>query len=373
MSWLLVRVASGPDAGRVAVVPGPVARSGRIVGLLDSRTPVTSDDLRRMEERADGVRDLVVGLWPAASSLGGIGVGGVRRWLCGALLGVSVDPARIVCVMAGDETTAAALALSPMRGWTGWAELVGRARLQGLRVRTMTLAPTIASNGTPDGAMSHARIGVFETLRGLSRLRPGMGLSYRHRSPVYWSLRVYALVQRLLGEGPERVLAPVANLIPAGASVTDLCCGPAGLYTHYLRDKGCRYIGMDFNAHFVTRLRRRGVDARFIELPGGPIATADYVVMCASLYHFRHCEEQLLRHMLAAARRAVIISEPVRNLSSHPSSLLGRLASRFTNPGIGSYGFRHDHSTFRRFAEHHRASDLIIETENPHAIAVFEK
>ncbi len=214
--------------------------------------------------------------------------------------------------------------------------------------------------------------GWMSYLAALLRLRSEIGLSYLRKSPVYWSLRGYELAQHMvLGAGFRQMFAAVAELIPQGASVTDLCCGSCKLYTDFLKPKGCTYVGMDFNNHFVRRLRKRGIDARFIELPEGAVVGADFVVMCSSFYHFRNSETELLQRLRSAAGTAVIISEPVRNLSHHSFGLFARLANRLTDPGVGEFEFRHDLESFRSFATENGATDFSYEPGQPGAIAMF--
>jgi hypothetical protein len=73
--------------------------------------------------------------------------------------------------------------------------------------------------------------------------------------------------------------------------------------------------------------------------------------------------------MRAAARTAVIGSEPVRNLSQLP--VVGRLAAALTNPGTGEHSGRYDLETFRRFAHGHDAVEVCCPPDARNAIAVF--
>ena len=133
----------------------------------------------------------------------------------------------------------------------------------------------------------------------------------------------------------------IAELIPAGSEVLDMCCGPAVLYHRYLRHKSVRYIGLDINPGFVNGLKCRGIDGRLFDLRNeGPIPKAEYVVMQASLYHFLPNPIPIINRMTAAARKRVIISEPIRNLTHSTSPLIASIAKRFTNPGSGDQARR---------------------------------
>jgi hypothetical protein len=139
---------------------------------------------------------------------------------------------------------------------------------------------------------------------------------------------------------PSRYRA-IADLIPTGASVVDLCCGPALLFTRYLRHKNVRYTGLDVNAGFIEKLVRKGAGGQVWDLrKDEPLPRADYVMMQASLYHFLPDALPIVERMLKAARRQVIIAEPIRNLATSGSPLLATLGRLFTNPGVGEQPLR---------------------------------
>ena len=122
--------------------------------------------------------------------------------------------------------------------------------------------------------------------------------------------------------------AAVAAHVPDGASVLELCCGPARLYERELRGRIGPYVALDASERFVARLRRRGVDARRADVATAELPVADVVVMQASLYHFLPAADAIVRRMRAAARASVIVAEPVRNLASSRLGLVARLGAR---------------------------------------------
>jgi SAM-dependent methyltransferase len=136
--------------------------------------------------------------------------------------------------------------------------------------------------------------------------------------------------------------AAVAELVPTGASVVELCCGPGVLYRRFLDGKVGSYTGLDYSPRFVSLLRRRGIDARLFEVGGEvPVPTADVVIMQASLYHFLADSARVIEQMRSAAREQVIVVEPIRNLTTdHPR--LRRLLGRFTDAGTGAQPQRFD-------------------------------
>jgi SAM-dependent methyltransferase len=193
-------------------------------------------------------------------------------------------------------------------------------------------------------------------------------------SPVYWSATGYDIVMRLLyGRGYARLYSDVAALIPDRASVTDVCCGTARLYRDFLKARGCRYVGLDYNPILVRSVRRAGVDARVFDMRRDQPPRADFVVMCSSLYHFFNSRDSVLATLRQAANEAVIISEPVRNLTSHPFAPIRKVATWLTNPGQGTVDARFDAQSFRQFARDNDASDYFHDGSDRQAIAVFRR
>ena len=136
--------------------------------------------------------------------------------------------------------------------------------------------------------------------------------------------------------------AAVAALVPDGASVLELCCGPARLYLRELRGRIGSYVAIDASALFVDRLRRRGVDARQADVATAELPLAEVVVMQASLYQFLPDAEPMLRRMRAAATRSVIVAEPVRNLASSRVGVVARLGAGAAATAQGAQAQRFD-------------------------------
>lgn len=168
---------------------------------------------------------------------------------------------------------------------------------------------------------------------------------------IYRSASVYELAMLLLyGRHYASRYRAIAELIPAGSSVLDLCCGPALLYHRYLKSKGVRYAGLDLNANFIARLNRRGGRGQVWDLRSDEaLPSADYVIMQASLYHFLPDAAPVVNRMLQAAQERVIIAEPIRNLATSDSRLLSLLSRLFTNPGVGEHNLRFTEASLADF------------------------
>ena len=141
--------------------------------------------------------------------------------------------------------------------------------------------------------------------------------------------------------------AAVAAHVPDGASVLELCCGPARLYERELRGRIGPYVAIDASERFVARLRRRGIDARRGDAATAELPVADIVVMQAGLYHFLPAADAMLRRMRAAARAAVIVAEPVRNLAASGNGLLARLGAGASATAEGAQPQRFDAASLR--------------------------
>lgn len=173
-----------------------------------------------------------------------------------------------------------------------------------------------------------------------------MATSLIYRNSSLYELAMVLLYGRHYG---ERYRA-VADLIPEGSSVVDLCCGPAILYHRYLRSKSVEYTGLDINSGFIDRLVRGGGSGQVFDLRSDEaLPTADILVMQASLYHFLPDASGVLERMLAAAKTKVIIAEPIRNLATSNSRFLSLMGRIFTNPGAGEHSLRFTEATLAQF------------------------
>jgi SAM-dependent methyltransferase len=176
-------------------------------------------------------------------------------------------------------------------------------------------------------------------------------------SLIYRSASGYELLMRTLyGRHYGERMRAVAEQVPTGASVLELCCGPGTLYRRHLASRARSYIGLDVNEGFVAALRQRGIDARVQDVADPSIAlpAADAIIMQASLYHFLPAAEAVVDRMLAAARDRVIVAEPIRNLASSRLAVLGALGRRATDPGTGDHAQRFDEAALDALMQRYR-------------------
>lgn len=168
---------------------------------------------------------------------------------------------------------------------------------------------------------------------------------------IYRNGAIYGLLMRALyGRHYGARYGAIAGLIPVGATVVDVCCGPATLYTRYLRTKSVDYTGLDLNDGFIARLTAAGGHGRVWNAHSEtPLPAADFVIMQASLYHFLPEPGPVIDRMLAAARSRVIVAEPIRNMATSDNRVLATIGRRFTNAGDGAQTRRFTEETLDEF------------------------
>ncbi len=175
-------------------------------------------------------------------------------------------------------------------------------------------------------------------------------------SLIYRSALGYEwLMRALYGRHYGARLRSVADRVPPGSSVVELCCGPGTLYRRHLRERTSAYVGLDVNQGFVDRLRSRGIDARAVDLAAEqPLPPADVLIIQASLYHFLPGTPALLDRMLHAARQRVIVAEPIRNIASSRLPVVSGLGRRGTDPGVGDHAHRFTEESLDRLMDRYR-------------------
>ncbi|OGS33803.1 MAG: hypothetical protein A2293_12085 [Elusimicrobia bacterium RIFOXYB2_FULL_49_7] len=164
---------------------------------------------------------------------------------------------------------------------------------------------------------------------------------------IYRRLFLYRLVMTLLYRGRYRCRAREMSRLfrPEHQCVLELCFGDTLIAVH-CRDTGRQWTGLDVNPTFVTRAKKDGHDAHLQDIfTIETLPVADVCVMMGSFYHFHDQAVTLLKRMMTAAPE-VILSEPVRNLSSR-RGLIGFLAKRAANAGKGAETFRYNETNFK--------------------------
>jgi SAM-dependent methyltransferase len=155
---------------------------------------------------------------------------------------------------------------------------------------------------------------------------------------------LYGLLMRL-AYGPDYLAryALVAERIDWADDILEICCGHLGLHRELARRGLVRsYVGLEQSPAMIRRARRRGLDVRAFDVrAGGALPTAGTVIMQASLYQFHDIADALLPRLWAAARRRLVIAEPVRNLAQSRLALVRWLGRALTQTPDRVHTFRY--------------------------------
>lgn len=168
------------------------------------------------------------------------------------------------------------------------------------------------------------------------------------QSVIYKSRWLYLFLMRLLyGKASYQRLHAVAHHVPPRSSVAEFCCGPCEL-AEALKDKDVDYHGYDLSKSFVESARGRGINATQFDVLKDefPSNSVDVVVLQASLYQFIPHETDVLAKLFKVARKRVIISEAISNLSTSKLKWIAAVAQFLTKPGgEGSSASRFDEAS----------------------------
>lgn len=169
---------------------------------------------------------------------------------------------------------------------------------------------------------------------------------------IYWHPKIYNLFLRILhGKHFKERYQKVAECIPVGSTVADICCGDCHLYKEFLCKKGIYYVGLDANPLFVKWGKRDRIPIHLFDVLKEEIPPAEYVIMMGSLYHFMPWHKEVVDKMLKAATKKVIITEGVRTFTGSSNRLISFLAKRLANPGTKRPIHRFNEKMFIKFLE----------------------
>lgn len=185
---------------------------------------------------------------------------------------------------------------------------------------------------------------------------------------VYWHPTIYKLmIKALYGKEYGRRYKVLADEI-GDLEVLDVCCGDGALASYL---KSGKYTGLDFNGNFMNSLAKKGLKALCRDIIKDDLPAAECVLMQGSLYHFYPNHKEIIKKMMLAGGKKIIISEPVRNFSNSHFGILRFLAKYLTKTSRGFHEKRFTKEEINEIAEEFRA-DKIIEVKND-LILIFNK
>jgi SAM-dependent methyltransferase len=150
----------------------------------------------------------------------------------------------------------------------------------------------------------------------------------------------------------DRFLEILKEMDDRDCTVLDVCSGDCALYKIAFKgNKKIQYKGIDINEVFIREARNKNIDVTFCDVMINEIPKADYVVLQGSLYQFHPNCEMILRKLFDSANKKLIISEPVRNLSSSSSSLISFFSRFSADPGDGHKTYRFNKVSLKQLFE----------------------
>lgn len=159
-------------------------------------------------------------------------------------------------------------------------------------------------------------------------------------SLIYSSPLLLGLLLRIkYGRYYHYRLKRVAQEVPEGARVVDLCCGDCAVYLQYLHKKGVDYLGIDINSRMARLVNEKGARVIVADVRTYNIPPCDVLLCLGSLYQFSN----ELTHMFQSAQQVadkIVLLEPVENMACSKNALIANLAARMTDFGEGPVSFR---------------------------------
>lgn len=172
-----------------------------------------------------------------------------------------------------------------------------------------------------------------------------------HLNIIYKNIVTYRLIMFFLYRGlyKQRFTSIINLLSDTDRSILEICFGDTCIASHCLKT-GRNWQGLDINAAFVASAQAKGLNAQHCDITKiDKLPASDVCIMGGSMYHFHSSVENILSLMLNSAP-VVIISEPVKNLSSMKGPV-GKIAALASNAGKGAEHFRYNRLTFTDMLE----------------------
>ncbi len=261
------------------------------------------------------------------------------RVIVRALLGLTVMDSEAGYKFFNMKTTKALIELTENNHWFWDTEVIALAQRRGLQVGEV---PMVYIRRADKKSTVKPLLDVGSYIKSLFIYRRRFRKSINYRSTFVYNATMKLIYHKNFDARYEEI----SDLIPEGASVLDACCGDARLYTNFLKKKNVSYTGLDINRGFIKTACAAGVDARLTDvLISNNLPSADYVVLQSSLYQFIPRHDSVLRKLAAAARIALIIAEPVKNLGGSSNPILKWAGRAMNNPGTGTITHRFSHES----------------------------
>lgn len=225
------------------------------------------------------------------------------------------------------------------KGWFWDTEIMATAYYSGLKIKEI---PCLFSRRIDKKTSVRVFKDSFDYLVELYEFKKKISKG-ENRGVIYWQPKIYQWFMKLIyGNNFEERYKAIAEYIPRGVGVIDVCCGDCSLYHNYLKFKDVDYLGLDINPAFVGDALKKNVKARLFDIKNTSLPKAEYVIMQASLYQFIPGHNKILSKLFNSATKGVIISEPICNLSTSRNKIVSWAAKAFAKICTGSTVKRFD-------------------------------
>jgi hypothetical protein len=137
----------------------------------------------------------------------------------------------------------------------------------------------------------------------------------------------------------EPIFQELEKVLPA--SVTEFCFGDVYI-ARWCENNGIAWKGIDLNPGFVRMAKTAGFHAKeadVLELPAYP--PADVGIIAGALYHFTDVELRDFLEKVFLATPVLVVSEPVRNLSTSMGFVGKIIAGALTHTAKRETHFRY--------------------------------
>jgi len=200
--------------------------------------------------------------------------------------------------------------------WFWDTEIVVRSLIEGLRIKEV---PVVFFRNKDKKSTVRLLPDTIAYLKAIFKFKRSLNkneLQIKKVGRLYGFPRLYSLLMYILYYPYyEESYKSIASLIPPNSSVADVCCGNTKLF-QYLKPKDIIYIGLDSSQSFVNHAIKKGINIKLCNVVNDEIPQADYIILQRGLYQFKN-PLTLIKKLIRASKKQVIISESIRNLKSN--------------------------------------------------------
>lgn len=151
---------------------------------------------------------------------------------------------------------------------------------------------------------------------------------------MYWHPKLYGITMEFL-HGKKKYDERYEYMAKEckGLSILDVGCADCHLADYFPKDN---YMGIDINKEFIKSARKRGVNAKMIDVRKQDLPKAECIIVSAILHQVYPHHEDLIKKALEKATKKVVICEPTTHIAMSKNPIIAKIARMINNPGYGS-------------------------------------